>query len=264
MMDEKGIHNSRLKKLLVLELLVLFVFMPVSLAFEFPGWIKASYIGVGVLYVLYISTREKWFKKKYLLGKTSLKTEKDFWYKVLFYIPVSTLIAWFVYRDQLFNMVRHHFWVWVAVCSFYSVLSVYVQEFLYRLYFFNRYENYFSEALLIGLNAIVFGLAHSMFRNVYVVGITAIGGLMISLSYRRTRSLFIACVEHAIYGCWLFTLGVGKELAFPDGEVDFGRKSKMENTEASAISDKKGINFHDSHTNSSYFVLTMKSSDNQG
>jgi hypothetical protein len=41
------------------------------------------------------------------------------------------------------------------------------------------------------------------------------GGGIFAITFFRTRSLLLTSVEHALYGSWLFTLGIGEMLAFP-------------------------------------------------
>jgi hypothetical protein len=36
------------------------------------------------------------------------------------------------------------------------------------------------------------------------------GGLLFAVTYHRTASAFAAAVEHALYGCFLITLGLGR------------------------------------------------------
>ena len=106
--------------------------------------------------------------------------------------------------------------MWLLVSIFYSVLSVYPQEFLYRSFFFSRYEQLLKNPyLLIAVNALVFSFAHIMFRNLFVLIITLIGGVMFAITFSRTKSLLLTSIEHALYGSWIFTVGMGEMLAFP-------------------------------------------------
>lgn len=100
--------------------------------------------------------------------------------------------------------------IWLAVMALYPILSVCPQEFLYRKFFFARYAPLFPSAAGLTLaSAIAFGWVHLIFRNPYAIGLTLIGGWFFADTYRRTRSLGLACLEHALYGCMVFTLGLG-------------------------------------------------------
>ena len=98
----------------------------------------------------------------------------------------------------------------------YSFFSVYPQELIYRTFYFQRYKSLFkSKVLLIFLNAVVFCLAHIFFQNTFVLILTFLGGLLFALTYQKTKSTLLVSIEHAIYGCWLFTVGMGNMLGFP-------------------------------------------------
>ena len=106
--------------------------------------------------------------------------------------------------------------MWFMVSIMYSVVSVYPQEFLYRSFFFSRYGLLFKNPyLLIAVNALLFSFAHILFKNLFVLIITLIGGLIFAITFFRTKSLLLTSIEHALYGSWLFTVGMGEMLAFP-------------------------------------------------
>jgi membrane protease YdiL (CAAX protease family) len=90
------------------------------------------------------------------------------------------------------------------------VLSVYPQGLVYRAFFFERYRSLFpNPAVLIAMSAVAFSFAHIIFRNPIAVGFTLIGGFLFAWRYGETRSLFTSSFEHALYGCWMFTVGLG-------------------------------------------------------
>ena len=45
--------------------------------------------------------------------------------------------------------------------------------------------------------------------------LTFLGGLIFAITYYKTKSTLLVSIEHAIYGCWLFTVGMGDMLGFP-------------------------------------------------
>jgi membrane protease YdiL (CAAX protease family) len=93
---------------------------------------------------------------------------------------------------------------------------VYPQELIYRTFYFQRYSKLFNNnSLFIFINAIVFSLAHIFFRNTLVIVLTFLGGLLFALTYSKTQSTLLVSIEHAVYGCWLFTVGMGEMLGFP-------------------------------------------------
>nr|WP_284041157.1 CPBP family intramembrane glutamic endopeptidase [Jejuia spongiicola] len=99
---------------------------------------------------------------------------------------------------------------------FYSFFSVYPQELIYRTFYFKRYHDIFkNKYLFIFINAIVFSLGHIFFKNSLVLALTFLGGLLFAFTFYKTKSTLMVSIEHAIYGCWLFTVGMGSMLGFP-------------------------------------------------
>jgi membrane protease YdiL (CAAX protease family) len=102
------------------------------------------------------------------------------------------------------------------ILIFYTFFSVYPQELIYRTFFFQRYQSLLkNESLFILINAVVFSLAHIFFKNTLVLFSTFIGGIIFAYTYKKTKSTLLVSIEHAIYGCWLFTVGMGNMLGFP-------------------------------------------------
>jgi membrane protease YdiL (CAAX protease family) len=92
----------------------------------------------------------------------------------------------------------------------YPILSVYPQGIIYRAFFFERYRTLFpNPAVLIMMSAIAFSFAHIIFPNPIAVSFTLVGGLLFAWRYASTGSLFASSFEHALYGCWIFTIGLG-------------------------------------------------------
>ncbi len=63
---------------------------------------------------------------------------------------------------------------------------------------------------MIVASAAAFAFLHIIFRNPLAVALTFAGGLLFAARYAETDSLATSCFEHALYGCWLFTLGLGQ------------------------------------------------------
>jgi membrane protease YdiL (CAAX protease family) len=93
----------------------------------------------------------------------------------------------------------------------YPVLSVYPQGVLYRAFFFERYVDLFpGKWAMILASAAAFSFLHIIFRNWLAVGLTLAGGVLFALRYQETDSLATSSFEHSLYGCWLFTVGLGQ------------------------------------------------------
>ncbi len=206
--------HSRIYK--SLELFLLFILLPISFTLSFPIAIK---IGIAVccfVYVLYFLKKAGHLKMK--LPKR--EAWKPFWKSIAiqcFSIVIITIlyVNW-IAPKALFYVVLNNTSLWVFILIVYAFLSVFPQELIYRTFFFERYRSLFSNQwLFIFINAIVFSIAHIFFQNVLVQVLTFIGGLLFAYTYYKTKSTLLVSIEHAVYGNWLFTVGMGEMLAFP-------------------------------------------------
>jgi membrane protease YdiL (CAAX protease family) len=199
-----------------LELLIIFVLIPLSFAFSYAPILKLI-IGVsGFTYIIYVL-----FK----IEKIKIRIEKNinwttFWrstlIKLSIIIVITSLFVWLTDAQSLFVVMLNKPKLWVLILFFYSFFSVYPQELLYRTFFFQRYENLFkNERLFILVNALLFSLAHLFFKNTLVLLLTFVGGVLFAITFKKTKSTVLVSIEHSIYGCWLFTVGMGNMLGFP-------------------------------------------------
>lgn len=112
--------------------------------------------------------------------------------------------------DQLLGLPRREPALWAAIMVFYPLLSVYPQEVIFRACFFRRYRALFrGRWAMIGASTVAFGWAHIVFQNAVSIPMTLIGGVLFSLTYERSRSTIAAAIEHTLYGCLVFTIGLG-------------------------------------------------------
>ena len=117
--------------------------------------------------------------------------------------------TWFMIPEQVFSLPRDRPFVWVMVMILYPLLSVVPQEILFRSYFLRRYAKWLPPSMLFIASALAFGWVHIVLRNWVAVVFSMIGGLFFADTYRKTGSLAAICFEHALYGCYLFTIGMG-------------------------------------------------------
>ncbi len=204
---------------LYFEFAFLFIVIPILLALDIiPNFIKPILVVSGFVYCLIVMYRQGWLKKANLFSKGNGWSLKTFAIRFGVIIISSLIFVWFYDASKLFAVMLKKPFLWLGILFVYSFLSVYPQELMYRAYFFKRYEKLFERygsTFFIILNALLFSLAHLMLKNELVLGITFIGGLLFATTYKKSRSLFLASVEHAVFGCWLFTVGIGDMLAFP-------------------------------------------------
>lgn len=200
----------------LIELFVIYIILPVSFAVDYPIWVKLSIGSFGCCYIGYVLL---------YVQKPNLKIAKDIqWFsffkrtliQLCIIALITTLYVWYVDASSLYSVLRQKPVLWVSILFFYSVFSVFPQELIYRTFFFERYRTLFkSQMLFIMCNAMLFSLAHLFFRNGLVMMLTFIGGLLFAFTYNKTKSTLLVSIEHAIYGCWLFTVGMGEMLGFP-------------------------------------------------
>jgi membrane protease YdiL (CAAX protease family) len=200
----------------LLEFFIIFIVLPVSFAIPYPVILKFILGIIGFVYVIYVLLKieNNRFKIAPNLNWKRFWTETSI--KLLIIAILTSVFVWFTDREMFFEVVINKPLLWLVILIVYSLFSVYPQELVYRTLYFQRYEQLFkSKKLFIFINAVVFSLAHTMFRNPLVHIITFLGGILFALTYNKTKSTLLVSIEHAIYGSWLFTIGMGNMLGFP-------------------------------------------------
>jgi membrane protease YdiL (CAAX protease family) len=113
--------------------------------------------------------------------------------------------------ELLFSLLKHRPWLWAFIMVLYPLVSVYPQELLYRAFFFHRYRPLFGSGwTLLLASALAFGLVHIVFGNWLSVALCMIGGVLFSYTYQQSDSLLLTCLEHSIFGNFIFTIGLGQ------------------------------------------------------
>lgn len=198
------------------EFFIIFILIPVSFAVNYPVWIKMTLGLLGFIYVIFVLLRVE----KNIFKITPKLDWKGFFKRTFLQLIgiaiLTTIYMWFLDSSNLFVVVLNKPLMWIAILFIYSFFSVYPQELIYRTFFFQRYQSLFKDQrLFLLLNAVVFSLAHIFFGNGLVMILTFIGGILFALTFQKTKSTLLVSIEHAIYGCWLFTVGMGSMLGFP-------------------------------------------------
>ncbi len=198
------------------ELFTLFIILPISFIISYPMWIKLIMGVSGFIYIIWVLLKIE----KYKCKVASNVNWKAFWRRIflplIITVAVTTSYIWINDKPQLFHVLLNNSTLWLFILFFYSFFSVYPQEIIYRTFFFKRYQDLFrNEYLFILVNAALFSLAHIFFMNTLVIILTFIGGIIFALTYKKTKSTLLVSVEHSLYGCWLFTVGMGNMLGFP-------------------------------------------------
>jgi len=130
--------------------------------------------------------------------------------RFLIIFPVIVLIALALFPQHLFDFVIKEPVLWAMLMVAYPIISVLVQEIVFRRFFFWRYGRFFSSrGAAVLANAALFAYAHTVFLNPVAVILSFAGGVIFALTYLHTRSLWLVTIEHSLYGNTLFTIGLG-------------------------------------------------------
>lgn len=123
---------------------------------------------------------------------------------------VLTAIIVIAAPDLLFSFVRESPLTWMLVMVLYPCGSVYPQEIIFRAYPVYRYRRIFStDTSMIAATAIGFTMAHLLFAHWISLTLSFAGGVLFVRTYLRTESVLQASVEHALWGLYIFTIGLG-------------------------------------------------------
>ena len=197
---------------LVIEFLLLFVAMPLGYRFSPRPIPPLPILWAAAIYCYWQLRRDPTFSRSQLWNTGPFVSQLP---SILLCFVICAVLVGLAVRlfapDLLFSFVRSNPGFWAVVMILYPVLSAYPQGIIYRSFLMHRYAPIFpSGTLLILVSASAFALMHIIFRNPLAVALTFAGGLLFAWRYKATGSLFTSTVEHALYGCWLFTVGLGQ------------------------------------------------------
>jgi uncharacterized protein len=200
------------RAVLWIEFLLLFVGLPLAYRFS-PRPIPAlPVLWLAALYCYWQLRRDPAFPRSLLWNTGPAPAQLP---SILFFFAIAAAVVWLGVRliapQLLFSFVRANPVFWALVMVLYPILSVYPQGIIYRSFLMHRYASLFpSGFLMIIVSAGAFAFMHIIFRNPLAVVLTFTGGLLFAWRYQATGSLYTSSLEHALYGCWLFTIGLGQ------------------------------------------------------
>jgi len=124
---------------------------------------------------------------------------------------LAALAVYLIAPDHFMDFPIHRTQVWLVVLIFYPIFSVIPQSLIYRIFFERRYRVLFSKPwyFVIG-GAITFSFMHLIYENWVAILMTFVGGIFFLKTYLDSRSFLLSCLEHALYGCLMFTIGLGR------------------------------------------------------
>jgi len=208
---------------LATEFLLLFIAIPLLLFFHWDTAVPplpALWIVAG--YCLLILLRDPAFDRRQLWNAAPFRRQLP---QVLgLFLAGAAVLAALVhtYAPSLFLILpRTHPGSWLIVLALYTAISVYPQALIYRAFLFHRYRPLLPSSprpsnertrslILILASGATFALVHILFHNWIAVALTFPGGILFARRFDNTRSLALSSFEHALYGCFLFTIGLGQ------------------------------------------------------
>ena len=208
-------YHAMSQVFLLAELITLYIGIPTALVLPLPGALRGAAMLLAISYVGVVSYRHK-------IVRTRNFRFNGFsgWTRVLGlfagFMVVSTIAVRYSASDALFSVVRNEPILWMTMVVVYCLFSVLPQVIVFRAYFFTRYEPLIgSGRFAVVVSAIVFSFAHVIIAHPIVFALTFAGGFLFSTTYLQSKSITVTSIEHALYGLWLFTVGLGGLFAFP-------------------------------------------------
>ncbi len=198
--------------LLSLEFSVLFVAIPLLIYYRLLPNLPIPYLLIAALAAFLVLRSDPTFDFAHLTSWNNTRSQ-------LLPLLVRNAILLFLLGlavrifapELLFSLIKRSPGFWLLIMFLYPLLSVYPQELIYRAFFFHRYQPLFGSSILMILaSAMAFGFVHIIFGNWLAVTLCIFGGLLFSLTYQHTGSLLFTCVDHAIFGNFVFTIGLGR------------------------------------------------------
>ncbi|APZ45724.1 CAAX protease family protein [Polaribacter reichenbachii] len=207
---------TTLNKIKFIEIIVLFIVIPIVLLLPISIIFKVIFVVLGVVYISLISI----FKEKFSKVKTDKKSNKkailEIAIRFIIIALLTTLVLYYQDKEQLFNVMLNKPDLWLKFSGIYILFSVIPQELIYRTYFVKRYQKLIEKkGLFILINALLFSFAHIWFQSFTVLAFTFVGSLLFTTTYLKTKSTWLVILEHSIYGVWLYTVGFGELFMFP-------------------------------------------------
>lgn len=202
--------NSR-KAYLVLEFTFLFVALPTIMSVNWAGKSPILFILLVFLAMIVHLARSPDFPNKNFIRLDNAK--RHLRRMVLVFIFAGAILlafSLFAFPHLFLSFARSEPGIYALVMVLYPLLSAYPQEVIFRGFLFTRYAPLFGSGVgMIIASGLAFGYAHIIFLNALAVGLSAVGGLLFAFTYMRSRSLLLTTLEHALYGCYIFTIGLG-------------------------------------------------------
>ena len=198
--------------LLALEFLSFYIAIPLLIAYRVIPNLPIAYLLATALAAFLVLRHDPSFDSARLFSLKGMAKNLG-WLLLRDAVLMAMLgLAVRIFAPQLlFALIKRNPTFWLLIMILYPLLSVYPQELLYRAFFFHRYRPLFGSGWSMLLaSACAFGFVHIIFGNWLAVALCGIGGLLFALTYRHSGSLLPPCIDHALFGNFIFTIGLGR------------------------------------------------------
>ncbi len=189
--------------------------MPLLYRFDLiPVYKIIPLIAVFLVYLIFLLS-DKTFSKK-VFGFNSFREWKPLVIRIFAFFAFCVIAVLLFLPDSLFALPKQNPLLYLVIFIFYPLWSAYPQELIYRAYFYHRFGPLISnETLLIVINALLFSFSHIIFRNWVAIALTFLGSILFSYTYKKSNSLMVTFIEHALYGNIIFATGLGQFFYLP-------------------------------------------------
>jgi uncharacterized protein len=197
---------------LALELVLVFFGVPLLVFYRVLPNLPIPYLLVGGLAAFLVLLRDRSFDSSQLLSLRGLVANlPQLLLRDAIFLALLGLAVRLFAPELLFSFVKRSPGFWALVMLLYPLVSVYPQELLYRAFFIHRYQPLFGSGWgMLLASAGAFAFVHIILGNWLAVGLCAIGGLLFALTYQHSGSLLLTCIDHALFGNFIFTIGLGQ------------------------------------------------------
>jgi uncharacterized protein len=198
-----------------IEMVALFIGLPLLYYFDYIPVPKAIPLLVVFIIVLVVLLTDKTFNRKHFWLNSF--NQWSWLFKRIGAVSVFLIVFVLLFnREAFFILPRTNPLLWVMIMLFYPIWSAFPQEIIYRGYFFHRFGELFPNVrVMILVNALLFSFSHIIFNNWIALAFTFFASILFSITYRKSNSLAVTFVEHAIYGNLIFTVGLGEFFYVP-------------------------------------------------
>jgi len=197
--------------MLIIELVSLYFLLPLMFYFQ---WLEKAYflpvLLLVLVYAVILLYRNEPLSIKKLWQLNEISYLKMILLRFIIAAILLTAITLYFFPELFLRLPTQRPQIWLVVMLLYPILSAYPQEIILRTFFFQRYADFFPKtSVLIIANAALFAWMHILFGNWIAIILSFIGGLLFAHTYHKTQSTLLVSIEHALYGNFLFTIGLG-------------------------------------------------------